>query len=517
MNFVNSVQTTNVQGILQSITNKLPNAPTLLAYVANSATVNSVTISFTAPTNVPIISYTASTGPSSGTPSSYTISGLTSNTSYNLTLIANGIFKSSASSSPALSILTKPDAPTIGTVTVSTTTASVPFTAPSGNGTITGYTATSSPGGLTGTGTTSPISVAGLTGGTAYTFTITATNASGTSISSTISNNVTPAAAASTTMWVAVGAGNGTAGTGILWSTTPTVSGGWNYATFSNSTVTAVNEWVRAVEYNPTTGTYIAGSITLNMLYISSNGMVWTAKAVTFATYRLRYFSGPNVWVSLSAGTTYSVSLNDGATWTTYTPSTSILWTYDIDYDGTKFIMVGGGNLTGRPVMMTTTNITSNSWTINITYTGTASTPINYIIAHLRYYNGIWVAGGQSNPAGCKQMYSTNGVDWIPATTQITYQNGNNSDSTYDVTNNRFVLCARLGIAMSSTGVNWSALTTIPFTRFIYSTRTFNNIWVVGTDANTPGSLSTSPDGINWTHHFSPSLGVIFSVTYSHS
>jgi len=88
-----------------------------------------------------------------------------------------------------------PGAPTIGTATAaSATTATVAFTAPANAGypaTITGYTATSSPGGLTGTGT-SPITVSGLTTGTAYTFTVTATNASGTGPPSASSNSITP-------------------------------------------------------------------------------------------------------------------------------------------------------------------------------------------------------------------------------------------------------------------------------------------------------------------------------------
>jgi hypothetical protein len=92
-----------------------------------------------------------------------------------------------------------PGAPTIGTATSPTsTTASVPFTAPANTGypaTITGYTATSSPGGLTGTGASSPITVSGLATGTAYTFTVTATNATGTGPASAASNSVTPALA----------------------------------------------------------------------------------------------------------------------------------------------------------------------------------------------------------------------------------------------------------------------------------------------------------------------------------
>ena len=86
-----------------------------------------------------------------------------------------------------------PGAPTIGTVTISGTTASVPFTAPTdtGSAAITGYTATSSPGGITSTNTTSPLSVPGLTGGTSYTFTVVATNGAGTGPVSAVSNSVT--------------------------------------------------------------------------------------------------------------------------------------------------------------------------------------------------------------------------------------------------------------------------------------------------------------------------------------
>jgi hypothetical protein len=87
-----------------------------------------------------------------------------------------------------------PDAPTIGTATAGNTTASVTFTAPTnvGGGAITGYTVISSPGGITGTGASSPITVSGLANGTAYTFTVVATNTFGNSAPSAASNSVTP-------------------------------------------------------------------------------------------------------------------------------------------------------------------------------------------------------------------------------------------------------------------------------------------------------------------------------------
>ena len=196
MNFINSTHSVGARGVVQTITNKIPNAPTSLAYIASSATTTSVRVSFTPPNNVAITSvYTPSSGTGSGTAANYTVSGLSSNTSYSLTVRANSLFGKVGTASSALSVLTLPAAPTIGTATISTTTASVAFTAPSGTGTITGYTVTSSPGSLTGTGSTSPISVTGLTAGTAYTFTVTATNASGISSASSASNSITAAAA----------------------------------------------------------------------------------------------------------------------------------------------------------------------------------------------------------------------------------------------------------------------------------------------------------------------------------
>jgi hypothetical protein len=86
-----------------------------------------------------------------------------------------------------------PSAPTavVGTV-ASSTSVSVAFTAPSGS--VTSYTVTSNPGSITATGSSSPIVVSGLSTGTAYTFTVTATNSYGTSPSSAASTSVTPVA-----------------------------------------------------------------------------------------------------------------------------------------------------------------------------------------------------------------------------------------------------------------------------------------------------------------------------------
>lgn len=106
---------------------------------------------------------------------------------------------------PAPAASTAPGAPTIGTATAGSTSATVTFTAPASNGgaAISGYTATATPGGATGSisgATAMPITVAGLTNGTAYTFTVHANNSAGSSPESAASNPVTPAAGTTTTL-----------------------------------------------------------------------------------------------------------------------------------------------------------------------------------------------------------------------------------------------------------------------------------------------------------------------------
>ena len=87
-----------------------------------------------------------------------------------------------------------PGVPTIGVATAGNARATVNFTAPASNGgsAITSYTATSSPGNFTATGSVSPLVVLGLTNGTAYNFTVNATNAIGAGAVSSSSNSVIP-------------------------------------------------------------------------------------------------------------------------------------------------------------------------------------------------------------------------------------------------------------------------------------------------------------------------------------
>ncbi len=183
-----------------------PGAPTAVSAIAGNA---SATVSFTAPANnggAAITRYTVTSSPggftASGAASPINVTGLTNGTAYTFTVAATNSAGTGAASTPSNAVtpsataVTVPGAPTNAAAIASNASAQVSFLPPANNGgaAITGYTVTSSPGGIKATGTASPINVANLTNGTAYSFTVTATNSVGTGAASAPSNSVTPSA-----------------------------------------------------------------------------------------------------------------------------------------------------------------------------------------------------------------------------------------------------------------------------------------------------------------------------------
>jgi outer membrane protein OmpA-like peptidoglycan-associated protein len=129
---------------------------------------------------------------------SCTVTGLTNGTIYDVTVKAhNARGASLASPSAAGKPVTVPGAPTAVSVARGDGQVSVSFTAPASDGgsTITGYRVTRLPGGVQTSCPGSPCAITGLTNGTAYTFTVEAINAVGTSAAGSSGSSVTPAGA----------------------------------------------------------------------------------------------------------------------------------------------------------------------------------------------------------------------------------------------------------------------------------------------------------------------------------
>ena len=180
----------------------VPDVPTNIVAEAGDA---QAIVSFTPPANdggSAITSYTVTSTPGNisqtSTASPITVTGLTNGTSYTFTVVATNAIGNSLPSAISNSVTpaTIPDVPTNIVAEAGDAQAIVSFTPPANDGgsAITSYTVTSTPGNISQTSTASPITVTGLTNGTAYTFTVVATNAIGNSLPSAASASVIPSA-----------------------------------------------------------------------------------------------------------------------------------------------------------------------------------------------------------------------------------------------------------------------------------------------------------------------------------
>jgi hypothetical protein len=309
----------------------LPDPPTALTYSATNLSNNSFSIAFTAPTTGTgtIIGYVPSSGGGTGTTSPFTVTGLTSNTSYTITLRATNASGNSAASATSVTKLTLPDAPTIGTATiVNSTSVSVSFTASSGTGLT--YTVTSSPGSFTGIGTSSPITVTNtFLSSTSYKFSVVATNNSGSSTASGLTaTGVTPN---SITYY-----------SGLVWTVYYDYFGAGSYYNGSNLTIAPINQvWGvnnnTAITKNPGVSTNMTNLLTATS-NIVNNGDITGISRHRFSVEWVGYFKP-----------------NETGTWTFTTASddASYLW---IDNDSTSYATSGYNALTGTSLTATVYN-----------------------------------------------------------------------------------------------------------------------------------------------------------------
>lgn len=306
----------------------------------------------------------------SGASVDVTVSGVSGNGTLKLNL--NGgtnIQDAAGNASPAayssgathtVFIPTAPSAPTIGTATPGDAQASVTFAAPASNGgsAITTYTATANPGGAFGTcagPAACTATVTGLSNGTAYTFTVTATNGVGTSTASGASNSVTPKGNQSITF------GNPGAQN---FGTSPTVS-----ATASSSLVPTFSSSTTGVCTITSGGTLTfvtVGSCTIDADQ-AGNG-VWNAAPTVTQTFTVNAVvpGAPTIGTATAGDTQATVTFTAPAS----TGGASILaGGYTVTANP------GGATGTGSSSPITVTGLTNGvAYTFNVTATNSAGT-----------------------------------------------------------------------------------------------------------------------------------------------
>ena len=188
-----------------------------------------------------------------------TVTGLTNDTAYTFTLVATNAIGDSTASNASNAVTPKapkaPAAPSAPTAVAGDAQATVTWTAPSDNGgsAVTGYAVTAVQDAMK-TCTPTPATgltctVTGLTNGTAYTFTVVATNTIGTSSASAPSNSVTPKAPTAPGKPSAPAASAGNAEATITWAAASDIGG----SAITGYTVTAVEDATKTCTPSPAT------------------------------------------------------------------------------------------------------------------------------------------------------------------------------------------------------------------------------------------------------------------------
>jgi trimeric autotransporter adhesin len=415
-----------------------------------------------------------------------TVSGLQSQTSYTFRatgVTSSGVIGIQSGNSNSITATTVPQAPTIGTATAGDGNASVTFTAnATGGSTITGYTVTSSSG-ASNTGASSPIVVTETVAGT-RTYTVTATNANGTSAASAASNSLVFAAPGAPTI-------------GTVTRTSDTVvSIPFTAGTTGNASITS---------YTTVSSPSISLSTTGTTTPLSATGTFATGTAYTFTIAATNKF-GTGTASSASNSVTPKQSGIIG-TWTFGSTipdngnANSRYFGSGVTYNSgnTNVFTVGGGSTENKTNYMSTPP--SGSWAtgtnINIVWTVGGQAISNYSDTFFAHYGSTLRTIVTSATAWVSRTNSPASLIHAAGAGDDTglYLTGRYVSSTLFNTHYRYTFAS-----------NWTTLTVYPINVSHAQSAAGNGVVVVAGGSNTGSSSSNiataysySQSGTTWT------------------
>ena len=453
------------------------------------------------------------------------ITGLKNGTAYSFTVTATNSLGTSEPSEPTTPVTpgkVVPDAPTnvIGTATVGKIVVSWTAPASDGGSAITKYKATALEDASINCVSTSNTTceIMGLANGSVYSFTVTATNSTGTSEPSSPSytvvlptvpdapENVRGSAGASqaTVSWTAP-ASNGSAITGYKVITVQDTNKSCASTTLTTCTVTALTNgttYTFTVKATNALGTSMVSSASLPVTLPTIPGApVAVSGLAGFAQVKVSW-TAPNDGGSVITG--YEVTaIEDTAKRCNATSATFCVVTglvngtaYSFTVKATNALGTGAASIPSAPV----TPAFGTSWTsrnpgttndlISLTWTGTQMVSVGR-------YGTI--------------LTSPNGTTWTLRTSGTT----STLNSVTQAGSQLVIVGVGGAIQTSPDGMTWTSRIS-GITGILNSvTWTGAQLVAVGYDNNAKGVILTSPDGVTWTSRISGTTNVLWSVTWT--
>jgi RHS repeat-associated protein len=416
-----------------------------------------------------------------GAVTSTTITGLSNGTAYTFTVAAiNSVGTGSPSAnSAAVTPAGTPFAPTGVSATGADSAANLSWTAANSNGaSVTGNTIRAYDGATlvstTNVGGVTSATVTGLTNGTAYTFTVAATNSVGGGAVSAVSNAVTPAGVPFTPTNASATPGNASA---VLTWSAPAANGsaitGYSLKAYAGATLISTTS---------------VGAVTTGTVTGLTNGTNYTFTVTALNAVGASSPSSPSAAITVgvpSVATGISASLGDTqatVTWTAPAPNGAALTSYTI----TSWL--NGGAVHTDAVTAPATSGTATGLTNGTSYTFTVTATNTY---------GTGAASSASNPV------TPAGVPFAPAlvtgtsgdtTATITWTAANPNGST--VTGNTISTYAGATLVSSTTVGPVTTATVTGLTNGTAYTFTVRSTNAIGPGATSAASSPVTPAGV---------------------